>query len=156
MHILNMCTASLTIMTERHDAVLGVLTKFLDECDIEYDTSYISLDNLKPDLVFKYNNSCYFVDIIIPYNSITNMESAAHRKIEKYRHLGYVIPFCGGSLGSWYSGNQIIKTEINFLSNTWKTLKINRRLGKNFIEILQLFLKRFIILLSILSCNFIL
>ena len=59
MHILNMCTASLKMMTERHDAVLGVLTKFLDECDIEYDTSYISLDNLKPDLVIKYNNSCY-------------------------------------------------------------------------------------------------
>ena len=55
------------MMTERHDAVLGVLTKFLDECDIEYDTSYISLDNLKPDLVIKYNNSCYFVDITIPY-----------------------------------------------------------------------------------------
>ena len=51
MHILNMCTASLNMMTERHDAVLEVLTKFLDECDIEYDTSYISLDNLKPDLV---------------------------------------------------------------------------------------------------------
>ena len=123
MHILNMCTASLKMMTERHDAVLGVLTKFLDECDIEYDTSYISLDNLKPDLVIKYNNSCYFVDITIPYDSITNMESAANRKIEKYRHLGYVIPFCVGSLGSWYSGNQILKTEMNFPINTWKILK---------------------------------
>ena len=40
MHILNMYTTSLTMMTERHDAVLGVLIKFLDECDIEYDTSY--------------------------------------------------------------------------------------------------------------------
>ena len=118
-----MCTASLKMMTERHDAVLGVLTKFLDECDIEYDTSYISLYNLKPDLVINYNNSCYFVDITIPYDSITNMESAANRKIEKYRHLGYVIPFCVGSLGSWYSGNQILKTEMNFSSNTWKILK---------------------------------
>ena len=123
MHILNMCTASLKMMTERHDAVLGVLTKFLDECDIEYDTSYISLDNLKPDLVIKYNNSCYFVDITIPYDSITNMESAVNSKIEKYRHLGYVIPFCVGSLGSWYSGNQILKTEMNFPTNTWKILK---------------------------------
>ena len=33
MHILNMCTASLKMMTERHDAFLGVLTKLLDECD---------------------------------------------------------------------------------------------------------------------------
>ena len=64
-----MCTASLKMMTEIHDAVPGVL----DECDIEYDTSYISLDNLKPDLIIKYNNSCYFVDITIPYDSITNM-----------------------------------------------------------------------------------
>ena len=65
----------------------------------------------------------YFVDITIPYDSITNMESAANRKIEKYRHLGYVIPFCVGSLGSWYSGNQILKTEMNFPTNTWKILK---------------------------------
>ena len=43
--------------------------------------------------------------------------------IEKYRHLGYVIPFCVGSLGSWYSGNQILKTEMNFPTNTWKILK---------------------------------
>ena len=93
------------MMTERHDVVLGVLTKCLDECHIEYDTSYISLDNLKPDIVIKYNNSCYFVDITIPYNSITNMESAANSKIENYRHLGYVIPFCVGYLGSWYLGN---------------------------------------------------
>ena len=32
-HILNICTVSLTMMTERHDDVLGVLTKFLDEGD---------------------------------------------------------------------------------------------------------------------------
>ena len=80
MHILNMCTASLKMMTEINDAVIGVLTNFLDECDIEYDTSYISLDNLKPDLVIKYNNSCYFVDITIPHDSIKNMESAANRQ----------------------------------------------------------------------------
>ena len=123
MHILNMCTASLKMMTERHDAVLGVLTKFLDECYNEYDTSYISLDNLKPDIIIKFNNSCYFVDITIPYDSIRNMESADNWKIEKYRHLGYVIPFCVGSLGYWYSGNQILKTEMNFPSNTWKILK---------------------------------
>ena len=30
--ILNMCTASLQMMRERHDAVLGVITKFPDEC----------------------------------------------------------------------------------------------------------------------------
>ena len=155
-----MCTESLTHMTERNDAVLGIRTKLPDECDIEYDTSYISLDNLKPDIVIKYNNSCYFVDITIPYDSITNMESAANRMIEKYRHLGYIIPFCVGYLGSWYSGNQILKTEMNFPSNTWKTLRppvlqrINRRFGTNFIEIIQLFLTRFIILLSILSCIF--
>ena len=41
MHILNMCTASLKMMTEKNDAVRGVLTKLLDECHIEYDTSYI-------------------------------------------------------------------------------------------------------------------
>ena len=105
-----MCTSSLQIMTERHDTFLGVLTKLLDDCDIEYDTSYTSLDNLKPDIVIKYNNSCYFVDITISYDSIINMESAANRKIEKYRKLGYVIPFCVGSLGSWYLGNQILKT----------------------------------------------
>ena len=91
---------------KRHDAVLGVLSKFLDECDIEYDTSYISLDNLKPDLVIKYNNSCYFVDITIPYDSITNMESTANRKIEKYRYLGYVIPFC---VGYWALGTRETK-----------------------------------------------
>ena len=126
MHILNMCIASLKMMTEIHDAVLGVLTKFKVECDIEYDTSYSSLDNLKPYLVIKYNNSCYFFDITIlysVYDSITNMESAANRKIEKYLHLGYVIPFCVGYLGYWYSGNQILKTEMNFPSNTFKILK---------------------------------
>ena len=51
------------------------------------------------------------------------MEYDANKQIEKYRHLGYVIPFCIGSMGSWYSGKQILKTEMNFPSNTWKTLK---------------------------------
>ena len=58
MQILNMCTASLKMMTEIHDSVLIVLTKLICECHI--DTSYISLDNLKPDLVIKYNNSFIF------------------------------------------------------------------------------------------------
>ena len=82
-------------------------------------------DNLKPDLVIKYDNSCYFVDIdviTIPYDSITNIEYATNRKIGNCRHLGYVIPFYVGYLGSWYSGNQILKTEMNFPSNTWKIL----------------------------------
>ena len=142
------------LVTERHDTFLGVLTKFLYVCHILYDTSHISLDNLKLDLVIKYNNSCYFVEILIPYDSIINLESSANRKIEKYRQLIYVSSLCYSSLRSWYSGKQILKIYINVPSNTWKTLKTdnNTRFWKNFIVIFQLFLKCFIILLGILSC----
>ena len=87
------------------------------------------------------------------------MEYAANRKIENYRHLGYVIPFCVGSLGSWYSGNPNSRDRNEFsfkyLENIEDaSIKESMEVREEFYRNSSTVLSRFIILLSILSCIF--
>ena len=59
--------------------------------------NYTSKDELKPNIIINHNSCTYNIDNILPFNSISYIESIEKRYIENYSHPGYTISCCEGS-----------------------------------------------------------
>ena len=52
-------------MTMTYDNIQEIITTFYDSSLINYDTSYTTEDELKPDIIINHNSSKYIIDIIV-------------------------------------------------------------------------------------------
>ena len=56
-------------MMMRHDKIQEIFPSFFDSSSINYDTSYISEDELKSDIIINHKSSTYSIDIAVPFES---------------------------------------------------------------------------------------
>ncbi|XP_046633154.1 uncharacterized protein LOC124312704 [Daphnia pulicaria] len=85
----------------------------------------LSVDNsgLRPDLVVTSTNPSIIIDVTVSLSSADGLEKGQARKIEKYKHLGVVLPLVVGSLGSWLPSNDEICLALGFSGRKWLNLK---------------------------------
>jgi hypothetical protein len=90
----------------------------------------LAVDNsgLRPDLVVTSTNPPIIIDVTVPLSSADGLEKAQARKIEKYKHLGVVLPLVVGSLGSWLPSNDEICLALGFSGRKWQSLKKKMKL----------------------------
>ena len=98
-HVLSNCgsKAALSRYTERHNNVLGLLAKWINDRISKTHKLYVDLpysnflqqqdlfSNLRPDLAVVTNNKIVVLELTICHE--TNLESSKSFKINKYKHL---------------------------------------------------------------------
>jgi len=98
-HVLSNCgsKAALSRYTERHNNVLGLLAKWINDRISKTHKLYVDLpysnflqqqdlfSNLRPDLAIVTNNKIVVLELTICHE--TNLESSKSYKINKYKHL---------------------------------------------------------------------
>ncbi|EFX69718.1 hypothetical protein DAPPUDRAFT_113337 [Daphnia pulex] len=90
----------------------------------------LAVDNsgLRTDLVVTSTNPSIIIDVTVPLSSADGLDKAQARKIEKYKHLGVVLPLVVGSLGSWLPSNDKICLALGFSGRKWQILKKKMKL----------------------------
>jgi hypothetical protein len=63
------------------------------------------------------------IDVTVPISSADGLERAKASKIEKYKHLGLILPLVVGSLGSWLPSNDEIAHALGFSRRKWHSMK---------------------------------
>jgi hypothetical protein len=79
-------------------------------------------------LVIENRRPRLIIDVSVPHDDPSNLQSAYDAKIKKYERLGLVLPFVVGSLGSWLSTNNEIAKELKIDPRIWTALRRKVRL----------------------------
>ena len=125
-HVVNGCPAGLVLARKRHDNVQSILTEALRKAGHEVGETQNELDpNLRPDIVVKTTNPPTIIDVAVSFDDEEAMCKRGEIKVEKYRHLGTVLPFIVGSFGAWWRENERIKFLLNSSEKAW--LGVRRR-----------------------------
>ena len=129
-HVLNNCKVNLTLATQRHDAVLELLFKLLTRKGYAATINReLPESRLRPDVELQVSGSRLMIDVAISYDHSENLEAAYTRKVLKYQHLGQVQPLIVGSLGSWYSLNEDIRSLLAIDHRSWAAFRRKARLA---------------------------
>ncbi|XP_057380672.1 uncharacterized protein LOC130703070 [Daphnia carinata] len=83
---------------------------------------------VRPDFVVTSTNRAIIIDVTVPLSSAEGLEYARDKKIEKYKHLGSVLPLVVGSLGSWLSSNDAISLALSLPGRQWNNLNWKMKL----------------------------
>ena len=75
---------------------------FLFSIQINQKLDFTSIRGLKSDRMIEIDRKTHIVDINIAFDDYENIDNAVYRKISKYSHLGFIIPFVVGALESRY------------------------------------------------------
>ncbi|XP_057365066.2 uncharacterized protein LOC130685765 [Daphnia carinata] len=76
----------------------------------------------RPDIVVISTNPATIIDVTVPLSSAEGLEKVWDKKIEKYKHLGSVLPQVVGSLGSWLPSNDAISLALSIPRRRWNNL----------------------------------
>jgi hypothetical protein len=101
-HFLNACPTGMAAMIERHDGVLDCLAKSIMKTGhtARINRSWEEV-RLRPDLVITSMDPITIINVTIPFDEPDNLEVAHAGKVCKYVHLGNMLPFAVGFLGSY-------------------------------------------------------
>lgn len=129
-HVINNCQLHLQLATKRHDSVLELLNNLLTR------TGYAATINrapagqrLRPDVELQVSGSRLMIDVAVSYDLPENLEAAYSRKVNKYQHLGRILPLVVGSLGSWYPSNDDIRSLLAISGRSWGAFRKKARLA---------------------------
>lgn len=75
--------------------------------------------------------------VTVPLSSAEGLESAKDRKIEKYKHLGSLLPLVFGSLGSWRPSNDAISLALRIPGIRCNNLKRKKLKRKKLLDSLE-------------------
>lgn len=127
-HVLNNCEVGLQLATLRHNTILNHLTKLLVERGFTVNVDkHLPGSALRPDLEFQLSGSRVMIDVTVPFDSPGNLESAYQRKVAKYSDFGRTLPLVVGSLGSWYPGNEDIRSTLGIDGRSWGAFRFRAR-----------------------------
>jgi len=108
----------------RHDAVLEALAAVVRCTGVCLTTNRNDPSSgLRPDLVIENRRPRLIIDVSVPHDDPSNLQSAYDAKIKKYERLGLVLPFVVGSLGSWLPTNNEIAKELKIGPRIWTALR---------------------------------
>ncbi len=127
-HVANGCPATLEHATRRHNSVQSELVRALTRSGHEIDERPM-LGGLRPDIVVTSTSPPTIIDVAVVYDEESSMQRKHQEKMEKYRHLGPVLPFIVGSYGSWFVENSNIMTALDIRSRTWQAMRRRCRLS---------------------------
>ena len=68
-------------------------------------------------------NPPLIIDATVPFSIPNRMVRAHGNKLEKYRHLGPVLPLVVGALGSWLPANDEMSIALGFSRRKWSLIK---------------------------------
>ena len=129
-HVLNNCREGLVLATSRHDAVLGLLHQLLTRKGLTASINRaVPGQSLRPDVELQFAGARLMLDVVVSYDTPSNMEAAFRRKVDKYMTLGNILPLVVGSLGSWYPRNDEIRSLLNISGRSWCAFKRKARIA---------------------------
>jgi hypothetical protein len=128
-HVVCGCQVNSALSINRHNSILGLMAEETEKLGHTVSVN-LAVDNsgLRPDLVVTSTNPPIIIDVTVPLSSADGLEKAQARKIEKYKHLGVVLPLVVGSLGSWLPSNDEICLALGFSGRKWQSLKKKMKL----------------------------
>ena len=85
----------------------------ISSLNVNYKLDFTSSCGLPPDIEIDIEMKTYRRYLTIAFINCENNNNAAHHNILKRSHLGFVVLFVGGAVGSWHSGNQVLQEELN-------------------------------------------
>ena len=128
--MLNNCREGLVLATSRHDAVLGLLHQLLTRKGLTASINRaVPGQSLRPDVELQFAGARLMLDVVVSYDTPSNMEAAFRRKVDKYMTLGNILPLVVGSLGSWYPRNDEIRSLLNISGRSWCAFKRKARIA---------------------------
>lgn len=128
-HVVSSCKANMVMSTKRHDSILDLLVTEAEKLGHQLSVNRAVEDSsLRPDVVVTTTNPPIFIDVTVPFDIPSGMERAHAKKIDKYQHLGSVLPLVVGALGSWLPTNDEIAIALGFGSRRWSFIKRKMKL----------------------------
>ncbi|KZS19684.1 Uncharacterized protein APZ42_013857 [Daphnia magna] len=88
----------------------------------------IDSTGMRPYIVVTSTNPAIIIDVTVPLSCLEDLASARDKKIEKYKHLGSVIPLVVGSPGYWLPSNDAISLTLSIPGKRWKNQKRKMKL----------------------------
>ena len=124
LHVINKCQSHLGKYTERHDSILELLRQIITEKGYAPKINRaLTGQQLRPDVQMLINSTKLMVDVVVAYDDPGNLEKAYNRKIGKYQDFGKILPLVVGSLGSWPSSNDDIRSFLGINGRKWGTFR---------------------------------
>jgi Reverse transcriptase (RNA-dependent DNA polymerase) len=128
-HVVCGCQVNSALLINRHNSILELIAEETEKLGHSVSVNLaVGNSGLRPDLVVNSTNPPTIIDVTVPLSSADGLEKAKARKIEKYNHLGLVLPLVVGSLGSWLPSNDEISLALGFSGRKWGILKKKMKL----------------------------
>lgn len=128
-HVVSCCQANMVMSTKRHDLILSFLATEAEKHGHRLTVNQVTDDSaLRPDLVVHSANPPIIIDVTVPFDIPNGMERAHGEKVEKYQHLGTVLPLVVGALGSWLPTNNEIANALGFSGRKWNYMRRRMKL----------------------------
>ena len=125
-HVANGCPAGLVLSRNRHDRIQSIVVEAIRKAGHDVlETPNEHDSNLRPDIVVTSTCPPVIIDIAVSFDDEEAMCKRHEIKVEKYRHLGTVLPFIVGSFGAWWRENGLIRKELSISEKAW--LGVRRR-----------------------------
>jgi hypothetical protein len=128
-HVVCCCQVNSALAINRHNSILDLMVAEAEALGHSVSVNR-AIDNsgMRPDIVVTSTNPAIIIDVTVPLSSAEGLERAREKKIEKYKHLGSVLPLVVGSLGSWLPSNDAIALALSFPGRRWSTAKRKMKL----------------------------
>ena len=128
-HVVSCCQVNMVMNTKRHDSILSLLATEAEKHGHRLTVNKAADDNsMRPDLLINSVNPPLIIDVTVPFDIPNGMERAHGNKMEKYRHLGPVLPLVVGALGSWLPTNDEIAIALGFSRRKWSFIRRKMKL----------------------------
>ena len=129
-HVISACQVNLNLCTARHNSLLDLMAaetrKLGHVARINLATTG---DSLRPDLIVTSMDPALVIDVTVPYDDPLNLQRAHDFKVEKYQHLGRVLPLVVGATGAWLPSNDEIAPALGIDPRTWNSIRRRLRLA---------------------------
>lgn len=128
-HVVCCCQVNSALAINRHNSILDIMVEEAEALGHSVSVNRaIDATGLRPDIIVTSTNPAIIIDVTVPLSSAEGLERAREKKIEKYKHLGSVLPLVVGSLGSWLPSNDAIALALSFTGRRWNNLKRKMKL----------------------------
>ena len=123
-HVVSGCQVNSALSIKRHNTILTFIAEETEKLGHSIAINQaVENSALRPDLVVTSTNPPTIIDVTVPISSADGLERAKASKIEKYKHLGLILPLVVGSLGSWLPSNDEIAHALGFSRRKWHSMK---------------------------------
>ncbi|KZS03846.1 Uncharacterized protein APZ42_033330 [Daphnia magna] len=123
-HVVCCCQVNSALSIKRHNSILDLMVAEAEALAHSVPINHsIDSTGMRPDIVVTSTNPAIIIDVTVPLSCAEGLARAKDKKIEKYKHLGSVLPLVVGSLGSWLPSNDAISLALSIPGRRWNNLK---------------------------------